>query len=310
MKQVSISITTLDSLKETRPTFLAIGVFDGVHLGHQQMLQNMVAAARQAGASSAVLTFFPHPGAVINQKQGRIYICTLQERLLLLTELGLDLVITHSFDDQVRQTPAGEFVNQLSRNLSLRQLWGGAFSLGFNREGDLPFLKNMGKHNNFSVHQVETMVQWEGKPVSSSRVRQALRSGEIDEINGCLGRTYRLVGTVIHGDGRGGPMGIPTANLKIWEELILPANGVYAAYAWLDDQKYRAAINVGYRPTVNGHTLNVEAHLLDFEGDIYGQELSLEFVRRIRDEHKFSNLDALVNQIKADIETVRRHLPA
>ena len=153
------------------------------------------------------------------------------------------------------------------------------------------------------------MVEWEGQRVSSSRVRQALTAGKINEVNGCLGHRYKLTGTVIHGDGRGGPLGIPTANLLVWEELLLPANGVYAAYALLNDQKYRAATNIGIRPTVDGHSLNVEAHLLDFAGDIYGQDLTLEFVSRVRDEKKFSGLEALVSQIHVDIATVRAQLP-
>jgi riboflavin kinase/FMN adenylyltransferase len=309
MKSISVLVTNLESVEEVNPTFLAIGVFDGVHLGHQRLLQNMAASAREAGAQAAVLTFFPHPSAVIHSRQGRIYLSTLQERITLLANQGLDMVITQSFDDQVRQTPAADFVSRLCRHLDLNQLWGGAFTLGFNREGDLPFLEKMGLEEGFTVHQVETMVQWDGQRVSSSRVRQALTTGRINEVNGCLGHCYSLTGTVIHGDGRGGPLGIPTANLLVWEELLLPANGVYATYAWLNDQKYRAATNVGFRPTVNGHSLNVEAHLLDFDGDIYGQELTLEFISRIRDEQKFPGLEALVGQIHVDIATVRAQLP-
>ena len=309
MNNNSVLVTNFESVKEIMPTFLAIGVFDGVHRGHQRLLQNMVAAAREAGARAAVLTFFPHPGAVIHNRHGRLYLSTLHERISLLTSQGLDLVITQSFDDQVRQTPAAEFVNQLCRHLSLSQLWGGAFSLGFNREGDLPFLQKMGRDKGFTVHRVETMVQWDGQRVSSSRVRQALTGGEMNEVNGCLGHRYSLTGTVIHGDGRGGPLGIPTANLSVWEELLLPANGVYATYARLNNQKYRAATNVGFRPTVNGHNMNVEAHLLDFDGNIYGQEVTLEFVSWLRDEQKFPSLEALVEQIQADIATVRAQLP-
>jgi riboflavin kinase/FMN adenylyltransferase len=167
----------------------------------------------------------------------------------------------------------------------------------------------MGQDKGFTVHQVETMVQWDGQRVSSSRVRQALTGGEMNEVNGCLGHRYSLTGTVIHGDGRGGPLGIPTANLSVWEELLLPANGVYATYARLNNQKYRAATNVGFRPTVNGHNMNVEAHLLDFDGNIYGQEVTLEFVSWLRDEQKFPSLEALVEQIQADIATVRAQLP-
>jgi riboflavin kinase/FMN adenylyltransferase len=309
MNNKSVLVNRLESIEEIKPTFLAIGVFDGVHRGHQYLLQNMVTAAREAGAQAAVLTFFPHPSSVIHDRHGRIYLNTLQERISLLSSLDLDMVITQSFDDQLRQTPASEFVSRLCHHLGLSQLWGGAFSLGFNREGDLPFLQKMGQDRGFAVHQVESMVEWEGQRVSSSRMRQALRAGKIDEVNGCLGHRYSLTGTVIHGDGRGGPLGIPTANLLVWEELLLPANGVYATYALHNGRKYRAATNIGIRPTVDGHSLNVEAHLLDFNADIYDQELTLEFVSRVRDEQKFPGLEALVSQIQVDIATIRAQLP-
>ncbi len=271
MSQDTVVVASIEDIKEKTPTFLAIGVFDGVHLGHKQLLQNMAEAAHKEGAQAAVLTFFPHPVAIIQQRLGRLYICTLEERIDLLSKLGLDLVITQEFDNELRLTRAAEYVTQLTNHVNLRQLWGGAFSLGYKREGDVQYLQELGKVHEFTVHQVKMMVNWEGSRVSSSRVRQALSDGIMSEVNGCLGHNYRISGSVIHGDGRGRLLGIPTANLAIWEELILPANGVYAAYAYREAEKYRAAVNVGYRPTVNGHSLNVEAHLLDFDDEIYGE---------------------------------------
>jgi riboflavin kinase/FMN adenylyltransferase len=309
MVQEQAVVTSLEEIEAQKPTFLAIGVFDGVHKGHQQLLQNMTDAAHEAGAQAAVLTFFPHPIAVIQKRLGRLYICTLEERLKLLSRQGLDMVITQDFDEEVRQTRAAEYVRQLRDHLNLQQLWGGAFSLGYNREGDLEFLEKLGKDLNFTVHQVEAMVHWNGHRVSSSRVRGALTDGVMSEVNGCLGHNYRITGTVIHGDGRGRRLGIPTANIEIWDELILPANGVYATYATIRGERYQAAANVGYRPTVNGHSLNVEAHILNFDEEVYGEELILEFVHRVRDEQKFPDLNALVQQIKTDIEKVRKLLP-
>ena len=220
----------------------------------------------------------------------------------------MDIVIRQEFDEKIRMTPAADFINQLCQQFNLSQLWGGAFSLGYNREGDLPFLQKMGKERGFSIHKVKAMESWKGEKVSSSRVRNALTEGRMTEVNGCLGHNYRISGSVIPGDGRGRHLGIPTANLSVWDELLLPANGVYATYAYLGERKFIAAANVGYRPTVNGKTLNVEAHLLDFDGDIYGQELTLEFVLRVRDERKFPDLDSLVHQINEDIRTVRSKL--
>jgi riboflavin kinase / FMN adenylyltransferase len=299
-------VSSLEAVTEQKPTYLAIGTFDGVHLGHQQLLQSMVAAARKAGARAAALTFFPHPLTVIRGKAGRFYLCTLEERVRLLGQQGLDLVVTHPFDEEVRQTRAADFVEGLCQYLGLRELWGGTFALGYNREGDMPFLQRLGQEKGFTVQPFPALVSWQDQPVSSSRVRQALRDGQMANVTGCLGRLFQVTGTVIQGDGRGKSIGVPTANLAVWDEHLLPANGVYAAVASLGGQLYGAATNVGYRPTVNGHDLNVEAHLLDFDGDIYGQELSLRFIRHIRPEQKFSGLDALVAQIQRDIVQVRQ----
>jgi riboflavin kinase / FMN adenylyltransferase len=308
MSQKYRHLSGLSEAGNDQPTYLAIGVFDGVHRGHQQLLDRMISAARRAGARSAVLSFFPHPSQVIAGRQGRLYLCTLEERISLLGEQGLDLVITHPFNEEVRQTRAADFIDNLDRSLNLQGLWGAVFGLGYNREGDLPFLRRLGRSRGFEVFPLQAIVEWDGAPVSSSRVRRALQAGNIAEATGCLGRRYRITGQVIQGDGRGKKLGTPTANMAVWDELVLPANGVYAAYAWLGDERYLAATNIGYRPTFDGHLLNVEAHLLDFDGDLYGQTLSLDLVERVRDEQKFTSLEALVAQVSQDIAHVRRLL--
>jgi riboflavin kinase/FMN adenylyltransferase len=308
MKQRFEHVTDLTAIRERTPTFLAIGVFDGVHCGHQELLSRMTAAARQLGARSAAMTFFPHPRSVVPGQKGPQYLCSLEERIELLAELGLDLVITHPFDEQTRNTSAKDFVERLCINLELSQLWGANFGLGYKREGDLSFLQKMGEKKGFSVHQFETFIESQGRPISSSRIRQAVREGRVMDASKLLGRSYRMVGKVIHGDGRGKELGSPTANLAVWEEQVMPLSGVYATYAWLDGRRYPAATNVGVRPTVNGRSLIIESHLIDFEGDIYGSELALDFVGRIRDEIKFPGLDSLVTQIRADITLVRKQL--
>jgi riboflavin kinase/FMN adenylyltransferase len=305
MNKESYQVRELGQLHGETPTFLAIGVFDGVHLGHQQLVESMITAAVRSGARPAVLTFHPHPGKVISGRTGRLYLSTLDDRINYLAELGLSLVITKVFDDEFRQTRAADFIDLLIQTVKLDQLWGGNFGLGYEREGDLKFLQKLGNDRGFSVHQYQAMVEWGGSSVSSSRIRRALIQGNIEEANGCLGRSYRLTGKVIPGDGRGRQLGIPTANLEFWDELVLPANGVYAASATLEKEVYLAAVNIGFRPTVNGHSLNVEAHILDFDNDIYGEDLTLEFAVRIRDEQKFPTLEALVAQIKSDIIKVR-----
>ena len=301
-------VSKLEAIQEVRPTFLAIGVFDGVHRGHQALLTRMSAAAKYAGARSAALTFYPHPRSVLAEKNTPHYLCTLDDRVQLLADQGIDLVITHPFNDEVRETRAKDFVQSLCTYVGLSELWGGNFGLGYKREGDLNFLSKLGKEKSFLVRQFDDFAEWKGRPISSSRVRQAVREGRMEDVSALIGRSYRMAGTVIHGDGRGRAFGIPTANLALWTEQLMPASGVYATYAWLEGSRYPAATNIGVRPTVNGRSLIVESHLLDFEGDLYGQELTLDFESRIRDEKKFPGLDALIAQIRADIGLVKSRL--
>ena len=308
MAQTFVHVTHLMEVDHRQPTYLAIGSFDGVHRGHQIVLQKMVAAARAAGVRSAVLTFFPHPKRVTQNLQGRYYLNTLEDRVALLAEQGVDLIITHPFDEEVRMIRAADFVQQLCETLDMRQLWGGNFALGYRREGDIPFLRRLGREKGFTVELVDSMVRWNGALVSSSRIRQSLSAGDIADANGCLGRPYALSGVVVRGDRRGEAIGFPTANLAVWEELYLPADGVYATYAWVGDQRYPAATNIGLRPTVNGRERTVEAHLLDFQGDLYGREIRLQFIHYIRPEMKFSGLDALKAQIGVDVNVVREQL--
>lgn len=308
---MSESFVQLDDLAKVtgrEPTFLTIGVFDGVHLGHQELLKGMVSAARASGARPAVLTFHPHPSKVIRGREGRLYLSTLPERVALLAQLGVELIVTQRFDEEMRQTRAADFVDSLCHYLNLKELWGGSFSLGYNREGDLALLSQLGREKGFAVRHFEAMAKWQGELVSSSRVRAALSKGRAEEVAGCLGRPYTLSGTIVRGDGRGRQIGIPTANVRVWDELMLPARGVYATYAKLGDRTYPAATNIGIRPTVDGRDLTVEAHLLDFDGDIYGKELRLDIVARIRDEKKFSGLGGLLAQIHDDIDQVSHRL--
>ena len=301
-------VNSLAQVGERRATFLAIGVFDGVHRGHQELLRAMVDAARSQGARPAVLTFFPHPRAVIQGLSGRIYLTTLDERVQLLAAQGIDLIIVHPFDEDVRMTRAATFVDRLCHHLDLRELWGGSFSLGYQREGDAAFLRRLGAERGFTVHEVSDLSQWDGEQVSSSRIRQALAEGDLEVVNGCMNRRFSVGGEVVRGDQRGRTIGFPTANLAVWEHQLLPGNGVYATYALLEGERFLAATNIGIRPTVSDPRLVVEAYLLDFDRDIYGQDLQLEFVSRIRDERKFEGLEALKMQIAADVEQVRQTL--
>ncbi len=300
-----IRINTLPEVNERKPTFVAIGSFDGVHRGHQLVLQSMVAAAKKQGARTAVLTFFPHPKRVLQNLTGPYYLTTLDDRVAQLAEQGIDIIITHDFNDVVRRTRAADFVDQLQRHLDMRQLWGGDFSFGYKREGDVPFLRQLGQEKGFTVELVQGMVELADGVVSSSRVRASLTEGDVADVADCLGRPYHVRGLIVMGDQRGRTIGFPTANLAAWDEQLRPANGVYATYAWIGGQRHMAATNVGVRPTINGGNVTIEAHILDFDRDIYNQPMRLEFIQRIRPEQKFAGLDALQAQIQADVAEVR-----
>ena len=303
-----VHINHLSEFTSYEPTYLAIGSFDGVHLGHQRLLGLMVNQARQDGVRTAALTFFPHPRRVLQDLPERFYLTTLEDRLRLLASEEMDLIIILPFNQEIRHTRAADFMTQLCRSLDMRQLWGGNFALGYKREGDVPFLRKLGKEKGFTVELVNSLVEYDGVLVSSSRVRDCLRAGNVADVRGCLGRPYQISGVIIKGDQRGRTIGFPTANFAYWPEQLLPANGVYATYAWVGSTRYPAATNVGVRPTVNGHHVTVEAHLLDFDGDLYGQTLRLEFIDRVRPEKKFSGLDELKAQIDHDVQQIRNQL--
>jgi riboflavin kinase/FMN adenylyltransferase len=289
-----------------RPTALTIGVFDGVHRGHQHLIRQWVARAEQAQLRTVVLTFFPHPDAVIRGVNERYYLTSPDQKAALVGELGVDLVITHPFDESVRQTPAADFVDQLRAHLDLRSVWiTRDFALGYQREGTFDFLVAQGAHKGFEVVAVELLTA-QDQVISSSAIRTALAAGEITTVTEALGRPYTLEGVVIKGDQRGRTIGFPTANLDLWSQQAIPTNGVYAGIAELPDgSKYAGVTNIGQRPTFNGVGSRVEVHLLDFDGDLYGQTLKFSFVARLRSEQKFNGIEGLVTQIRADVDQTR-----
>lgn len=291
-------------------TWLTIGTFDGVHLGHQEIARRLVAGAKADGATAVVLTFHPHPAVVLGKRKDPFYLTSTEERAILLGELGVEVVITHAFDKRVAATPAYDFVETLHRNLTIKRLLiGHDFALGRNRAGDLPALKRFGKELGYSVDVMPPVMLGETR-VSSSQIRQALWEGDVGQAALLLGRPYQVSGEIVYGDGRGRSIGIPTANLKVWTERALPKAGVYVCRAGLNGKIWGAVTNVGVRPTFENQPTapQVEAHLLDFEGEIYGQELQLEFLSRLRDERRFPNVPALVEQIRRDIDLARQAL--
>jgi riboflavin kinase/FMN adenylyltransferase len=303
-------IRALKDIQLTTPSIVSIGMFDGVHLGHQRLLRRLVQEAPKSDRTSVVLTFFPHPDVVIEGVTGRYYLTTPDERARLILDMGVDVVITHAFNDQVRRIRAADFVDQLIQHLKMAALWVGPdFALGYKREGNVQFLRQQGAEKGFAVETVSLVTGNPGQVISSSRIREALRSGRSYQAAKLLGRPYGFSGKVVYGDRRGRLLGFPTANIETWEEQLLPAHGVYACWAYTEDgERHMAVTNIGVRPTFEGRQLMVEAHLLDFDRDIYGQPLRLEFLRRLRGEKRFNNAAKLTAQIQKDVQKGRQIL--
>jgi riboflavin kinase/FMN adenylyltransferase len=295
---------------QLKRAWLSIGSFDGVHRGHQTIIAGLVSGASQNDAPSVVITFFPHPAVVLRNIKDPYYLTTPEERAAILGDLGVDVVITYPFDLKVAAMSAREFIQDLVSHLGLEHLSVGYnFALGHNREGDIPTLKRLGEEYGYTLSVVPP-VKNGGEVISSSQIRGQLSEGNIEAASKLLGRPYRITGKVIRGDARGHSLGIPTANMEVWAERALPKEGVYVCLAHVDGATLKAVANVGVRPTFEHMPVptRLEAHLLDFDGDLYGRQLSLDFVTRIRDEQKFPSVQALIAQINQDIDNTRKLL--
>jgi len=303
-----IHVHTLSDLRPDRPSLLTIGAFDGVHRGHQTLIHHLVTRAREKNFRAAVVTFFPHPSVVLRGplREPSFYINTPDEKAELLAALGVDVVVTHPFDHTTSLISAKDFADELLASLNFKELWCGEdFAFGHNREGNVKWLEEYGRTHGFTVH-IQKPITAAQAAISSSRVRTAIADGDIPLITTMLGRPLRISGMVVEGNKRGRPIGIPTANLKVWDERAYPARGVYACKAILGDKAYNAVTNIGVRPTFDSQTaLSIEAHILNFDQDIYGQTIALDFIARLRDEKKFNGVTELVAQIKNDIEQAK-----
>jgi riboflavin kinase/FMN adenylyltransferase len=287
---------------------LAHGNFDGVHLGHQAVIAAAIGAARGEGGEAAALTFDPHPQRVIAPGRDLLLLTTIEERLDLFRQAGLDTVIVADFDESVRAMHAGEWLSLLRRHLDPRRVVvSSSHTFGRDREGTAHALADWGREHDVEVAVVPP-VHGPSGPISSSAIRAQIRAGDLRAGAAGLGRWYALSGVVVRGDRRGRELGFPTANLKVPEHKLIPPIGVYAAYATADNQTHMAAVSVGVRPTFGPGPLLVEAHLLNADLDLYGQTLVVAFVRRLRDEVMFSSKSALVEQMRDDVGRTRETL--
>ena len=291
----------------TKRVCLAIGFFDGVHLGHQQIIRQTLTDARQHEGVALVITFDNHPNTVVAPTRVPPLIYSLEKKLQTIESLGADALLLVHFDQPFSRQTGEEFIRTLAANLQHigSVCVGTEFTFGNKRSGNVELLRSLGAQLNFAVHGVSA-VSLDGQAVSSTRIRQAIKAGDLDSASQMLGRTYSLSGAVVKGDAVGHQLGFPTANIEA-SGLVLPPDGVYAAHVELQGCTYRAVLNLGYRPTLQSPAPvhRVEAHLLDFSGDLYGKNLEITFVEKLRDEKKFGSLQELQDQIVKDVAHAR-----
>lgn len=289
---------------------ITIGTYDGVHIGHLAIINPMVEQAHQRGVPAAVITFYPHPAIVLKGIKEPVYLTAPEERAEILAGTGVDFVITLKFDQNLAAMTSEAFMRLIHSHLRMKKLWVGYdFALGRDRLGDISNLQKLGHSLGYQVNVIP-QVNINHEPVSSRLIRCLLEEGNITEASQKLGRLYSIQGKVVHGSGRGKDLGFSTANLDIWPEKLIPASGVYATWAWLDNRKYQSVTSVGYNPTF--HDLlakpRVEVYLLDFNQNIYGKELRVEFVQYLRPENRYSSVSDLQDQIAIDIINSREVL--
>lgn len=296
--------------RAARKVCLAIGVFDGVHLGHQRVIAQARDDAKAAGATSVVLTFDPHPMRVLHPDRAPLLLTSTPHKLALIQKLGADFCLLLTFDKAFSLTSPEEFIARLARNTNqLQEICVGArFRFGHNRAGDVRLLQTLAPRYGYVARQIEP-VRLGNEIISSTAVRQHVLAGNLDRAAAMLGRPFSVLGTVEQGDRLGQRLGYPTANLNPHNE-VLPPDGVYAARALLGNETFGAVVNIGVRPTFEtGRQRRVlEAHILDFGRDIYGADVEVSFLKKLRDEKKFQSVDALKAQIAADIQTARKLL--
>jgi len=300
-----IAHSDLSQVLSPGPLLIAIGVFDGVHRGHQYLLEQLKAEALTRGLGSGVVTLKNNPRTVLRPEDPVSYLCGLPERLSLLQDQQLDLIIPLTFDLDLSYLDPKGFMDLLRDSLDVKGLVVGPdFVMGHNRSGNIPTLKDLGEEMGFSVSVVDPLA-FDGETVSSSAVRRALAHGDVSRAEILLGRPFKLHGVVSPGEGIGRKMGFPTANLDVDQDLVVPYEGVYATWLSLNGRWWQSATSVGTRSTFGLGGQVVESYILDFDGDLYGESVDLEFVRWIRGQQRFDNPDELVTEMQRDVEKIR-----
>ncbi|HLS88083.1 MAG TPA: bifunctional riboflavin kinase/FAD synthetase [Sphingobacteriaceae bacterium] len=309
--QIRIGLDPLDP--ERRPTYAAMGNFDGVHRGHRALLGRLRDEARRDGVTSLVITFDPHPLQVLRPHQAPPLLTSVAERAYLMEGLGIDILQVIPFNREFAATSAEDYVRQvLVERLGVRRLYGGAyFRFGRNREGSADLIRRLAPETGCQVVTVEPL-PWQQGAISSTLIRRLVAAGRVDEAAHLLTQPYIITGRVVRGPGRGRRLGIPTANIDLPPGRARPAKGVYAVRVCVDGAVIPGVANVGTRPTFTpaAETPILEVHLLDWEGDLYDKEIRVAFIRRLRDEMRFPGAQALLDQVARDVAAAKEALAA
>jgi len=298
---------SLASAAPSKETVVTVGVFDGVHQGHRHLLRQVVQLAGSRYIPT-VVTFSNRPITVLRPGTEPSYLTTLEQRIGLIKQQGIETVVCLEFNHELAQVTAAEFAQLLSESLKMKGLVLGPDStLGKDRQGDLSFMQQQGEGLGFWAQSVEPL-EIDGQPVKSRRIREALINGEVAGCPVMLGRNHYLSGVVVLGDQRGRTLGFPTANIEVDSQLLLPGDGIYATWAIIDGKRYHSATSIGIRPTFDLTQRLVEVYVMDFSADLYGKTLGVEFISKVRDQEKFDALDELVKQINIDVDNCREVL--
>jgi len=285
-------------------TLLTIGVFDGVHTGHRYLLETLQQRAAEKNLLSGVVTFSPHPQSVLHPHNQLPSLSTLEDRVRAFQELGIKIIAVLTFTPRVAQLSAREFISLIKKQLRMRGIMVGPdFTLGRGGEGNIDLLRALGREMKFSVEVIPPYTI-DGEVVSSTLIRQALVQGDMRKVERLMGHYFHLRSKVITSDKRGRVLGFPTANLDIRPQQALPGNGIYATIAQVDGKKFPSATNIGIRPTFGEGEKTVETHLLNYKDDLYGKDIRVEFVQKLRDEQRFPSSEELKVQIEKDVREV------
>jgi len=297
-------IQTISNFNSLEKTVVTIGTFDGIHIGHQKILKDLIETAKKENKKSVLLTFFPHPRMVLQKEVTIQLLNTIEEKSSLLEKMGLDYLIIHPFSKEFSRLTALDFVRDILVNQlnTSRLIIGYDHHFGKNREGNIHQLKEYSSLYDFNVEEIPAQ-DIDNVSVSSTKIRNALQEGSLKTANNYLGYNYMLNGTVVNGKSLGGKIGFPTANLEVNETYkLIPKTGVYIIKTVIDSVLFYGMMNIGFRPTVSGKDQTIEAHLFNFNKDLYGKNLRLELLYFLREEKKFDSIDDLIVQLKLDKE--------